>query len=80
MGGLISKTNPGQAHRSPPSSPVTIMGAGPTGPVVDGLQQADSHLDSIFAGSGWTREDVMVVAALLQILAWVSLLYLEVSG
>ncbi|MGB9987316.1 hypothetical protein [Salarchaeum japonicum] len=39
----------------------------------------DSHLDSFFDASGWTREDVMVVAAGIQILMWMALLYLEVS-
>lgn len=38
----------------------------------------DSHLDSFFAGSGWTREDVLVVAALVQLVAWSILLYNEV--
>ena len=38
-----------------------------------------SHLDSFFASSGWTREDVMVVAAGVQLLMWVALLYLEVT-
>ena len=39
----------------------------------------ESHFDSIFASSGWTREDVMVVAAGVQLLMWVALLYLEVT-
>ncbi|GAA0648758.1 hypothetical protein [Salarchaeum japonicum] len=39
----------------------------------------DSHLDSFFSGSGWTREDIMVVAAGIQILMWTALLYLEVQ-
>ena len=38
-----------------------------------------SHLDSFFASSGWTREDIMVVAAGVQLLMWVALLYLEVT-
>ncbi len=29
---------------------------------------AESHLDSFFAGSGWTREDVMLLAVLVQAL------------
>jgi|GEM_PF-6481876 len=39
-----------------------------------------SHLDSFFASSGWTREDVMVVAAGVQIAMWIALLYLEVKN
>ncbi len=32
-----------------------------------GMQgSTESHLDSFFEGSGWTREDVMLVIALLQ--------------
>ena len=41
----------------------------------DGAGQ--SHLDSFFQGSGWTREDVMLLAVLLQavlLVAW----YVEV--
>lgn len=38
-----------------------------------------SHFDSFFATSGWTREDVLMVAGLVQVAAWVALLYLEVS-
>jgi len=38
-----------------------------------------SHLDSLFASSGWTREDVMVVAAGVQLLMWVALLSLVVQ-
>ena len=38
-----------------------------------------SHLDSFFAGTGWTREDILTLAAMIQVLAWLSLLYLEVS-
>lgn len=39
-----------------------------------------SHLDSFFANSGWTREDVMVVAAGAQLGMWIMLLYLEVKN
>jgi len=38
-----------------------------------------SHLDSFFDGSRWTREDVMVVAATIQIVMWLALLYVEVK-
>lgn len=44
-----------------------------------GQQSVHSHLDSFFDQSGWTREDVLVVAAIVQLLAWSLLLYLEVS-
>lgn len=37
-----------------------------------------SHLDSFFANSGWTREDLMLVLGTAQVLAWLALLYLEV--
>lgn len=39
----------------------------------------ESHLDSFFNASGWTREDVLVIAAALQIGLWLALLYLEVT-
>jgi len=39
----------------------------------------ESHLDSFFNSSGWTREDVLVIAAALQIGLWLALLYLEVT-
>lgn len=39
----------------------------------DAGSSAESHLDSFFAGSGWTREDLMLVLMLVQaglLLAW----------
>lgn len=44
-----------------------------------GEQTVNSHLDSWFSARGYTREDVLVVAAVVQMLAWAALLYLEVS-
>jgi|GEM_PF-5008029 len=41
--------------------------------------EVNSHLDSFFATSALTREDVLVVAAVVQMLAWAMLLYLEVN-
>lgn len=38
-----------------------------------------SHLDTVFASSGWTREDVLVLAALLQLGMWLALLYIELN-
>ena len=46
---------------------------------VEGDRSEMSHLDSFFASTGWTREDVMVVAASLQIIMWLALLYLEIT-
>lgn len=46
---------------------------------VESTSTIDSHLDSFFATHAITREDVMVVAASIQLVMWVSLLYLEVS-
>lgn len=43
------------------------------------VANVDSHLDSFFATHGVTREDVMVLAAAVQLGMWVALLYLEVS-
>jgi hypothetical protein len=43
------------------------------------VAEVNSHLDSFFAESALTREDVLVVAAVLQLLAWAALLYLEVN-
>lgn len=39
----------------------------------------NSHLDSFFATSALTREDVLVVASVVQMFAWGALLYLEVN-
>lgn len=39
----------------------------------------NSHLDSFFQNHAMTREDVLVVAAVVQLVAWSALLYLEVS-
>lgn len=44
---------------------------------VDGGPPAESHLDSFIAGSGWSRQDLMLVLMLLQttlLIAW----YVEV--
>jgi hypothetical protein len=41
--------------------------------------ELESHLDSFFDDSGWTREDVLVLAAAVQLGMWVALLYLEVT-
>lgn len=38
-----------------------------------------SHLDTIFANSGWTREDILVVAAALDVVLFALLIYLEVG-
>ncbi len=43
------------------------------------IGEVDSHLDSFFAGTAWTREDVLVLASLVQLVAWMALLYLEVN-
>ncbi|SEN04345.1 hypothetical protein SAMN05216388_1001231 [Halorientalis persicus] len=54
---------------SPPEQPLAVAG-----------DKSDmSHLDSFFASSGWTRVDVLVVAAGMQIALWLVLLYLEVT-
>jgi hypothetical protein len=39
----------------------------------------DSRLDSFFRRSTLTREDVLVIGAVFQVLAWMLLLYLEVT-
>lgn len=62
-------TTTGQSQSAPSQTPVSV----------EGDRSEMSHLDSFFASSGWTREDVMVVAAGVQLLMWVALLYLEVS-
>jgi len=54
---------------SPPEQPLAV----------EGNTAEMSHLDSFFAQSGWTREDVLVVAAGMQIALWLVLLYLEVT-
>lgn len=83
MGGLMAGRvdNPGRTYHT--------MGA-PTGGQSQGLdatvntaavgqQSVNSHLDSVFDASGWTRDDVMVVAAAIQLLAWAALLWVEVN-
>lgn len=40
----------------------------------------DSHLDSFFEASNWTREDVMVIAAGIQVATFLALLYVEAQG
>lgn len=42
-------------------------------------QAGISHLDSFFEQSGWTREDVLVVAAALDVVMFALIIYLEVS-
>jgi len=41
--------------------------------------EVNSHLDSFFQSHALTREDVLVLAAFVQLLAWAALLYLEVN-
>jgi hypothetical protein len=85
MGGLVD--NPGAAARyHTMTGPATARGSTPSGNLSTttntaevGQQSVHSHLDSFFDGSGWTREDVLVVAAVVQLLAWGALLYMEVS-
>lgn len=70
MSGLVSdgRQTPG----------VTSVGTGSPEMTTTG-QDVESHLDSFFNRSGWTREDVLVIAASVQIAMWVALLYLEVT-
>lgn len=44
-----------------------------TGPV-------ESHLDSFFDGSGWTREDMLVVLTLFELALFAMLVYSEVNS
>ncbi len=70
MGGLETRTDGGQHVAQPDASgpqyaPANQAGAGST------VQQ--SHLDSFFAGTAWTREDVSLVldvAILVIMLYW----------
>jgi hypothetical protein len=70
--GAVAATAGGQSTDTTAS--VTSTSGDPT---VDAA--VNSHLDSFFATSALTREDVLVVAAVVQMLAWGALLYLEVS-
>ncbi|MFD1588715.1 hypothetical protein ACFR9U_17185 [Halorientalis brevis] len=86
MGGLYDDPGGGQYHtmtvptgsgspaQQAPSGVDSSVNVGQTGG-----KTVNSHLDSFFDQSGWTREDVLVVAAMVQLLAWSVLLYLEVS-
>ncbi|UWG46578.1 hypothetical protein HSRCO_0279 [Halanaeroarchaeum sp. HSR-CO] len=48
---------------------------------VDSFSSGDgeSHLDSFIDGSGWTRDDLLVVLTAAEVLLVLVLLYLEVS-
>mgnify|MGYP000049291105 CR=1 FL=1 len=41
---------------------------------------SESHLDSFFAESGWTRDDVVTAATVLNSVLFIVLVYLEVRG
>ncbi len=43
------------------------------------VQSFESHLDSFIEGSGWTREDLLLVLTLLEVVALTALAYSEVS-
>ncbi|WP_336001451.1 hypothetical protein [Halorientalis halophila] len=87
MGGLYDDpAGRGQYHTMGPpgsESPAQQAPAGVDSSVAVGQiggETVNSHLDSFFDSSGWTREDVLVVAAGVQLVAWAALLYLEVNG
>jgi hypothetical protein len=42
-------------------------------------QSVESHLDSFIEQSGWTRQDLVTVATLLNSVLFLALLYLEVK-
>lgn len=75
-GGLSAETTGGQQVTQPgPNGPQYT----PTNYGTTGVPQ-QSHLDSLFAGSAWTREDVSLVldvAILLIMLYWA---YVEVGA
>lgn len=81
--GAASTTSP---TGSPPAPGVEATGGQPSGGGVDtstnvsdvGATTINSHLDSFFDASGFTREDVLVLAGAAQICLWLALLYLEV--
>lgn len=78
-GGQMYHTMTGPGSESPAQqAPQGVNSSVSVGQV--GGKTVHSHLDSFFDQSGWTREDVMVLAALVQLLAWGSLLYIEVKG
>ncbi len=43
------------------------------------VQSFESHLDSFIEGSGWTREDLLLILTLLEAAALAALVYSEVS-
>lgn len=72
MGGLDSETSGGQEATQPPGQSPAQQFA-PTQPAqTPATHPTESHLDTFFNGSGWTREDVMLLA---QIASLVILLY-----
>lgn len=72
-----SATTTGSGPQGSTSRPSTTSQRQPL--AVEGDTAAVSHLDSFFAQSAWTREDVLVVAAVVQLVAWTALLYIEVN-
>ncbi|MCU4716863.1 hypothetical protein [Halapricum hydrolyticum] len=72
MGGLVDYSD----QAEPQDGRYYAVDVGPTAPT---STPSRSHLDSFFEGSQWTREDVMVVAASIQIVMWLALLYVEVK-
>ncbi len=70
---------------SPGEDVVAVTAGGPSTDTTasvtstSGGQPVNSHLDSFFETSALTREDVLVLASLVQLVAWMALLYLEVT-
>ena len=88
MGGLVDDPAGGVYHTmgAQPAPSQQGGGQGSQGGLNTQVNQAQagqttvhSHLDSFFVQSGWTREDVLVVAALIQLIAWLLLLYMEAN-
>lgn len=68
MAGLVETT-------TTEGSPESGAGAGATTLDMSGV----SHMDSLFQTSGWTREDLELLAAVLNLVLVALLVYAEVS-
>ena len=77
MGGLETETMGGQQVTEPgPTGPEYA----PTATAATGGVPQQSHLDSFFAGSAWTRDDVSLLLDVAVLLIMVYWAYVEVGN
>lgn len=59
---------------------VTTTDGPPSFSATDATSPDESHLDPFFAESGWTRDDLVTAATMLNSVLFIVLVYLEVRG